>query len=110
MVVSNIEVGDKRAGRAFRAWGSGGDGIIISLAYAAGRPRDDGTSVHLATTKSLKIHARLTAPIHCFIVPLTCMLTVFITSNHIPLHVHAIFCYLFLFFQYMYIVYIWSEA
>ena len=35
----------------FRAWGSGGDGIIISLAYAAGRPRDDGTSVHLATTK-----------------------------------------------------------
>ena len=46
--------GQGQACWAFRAWGSGGDGIYRTHQYAAGRSRlgENGVSVHLATTKA----------------------------------------------------------
>ena len=73
--------GQGQARWAFRAWGTGGDGI-----YRAQRPKQDS-----CLTNS-------------FIVPLT-MLPVFITSNQIPLHIHAVFCQL-----HVHCIHIWREA
>ena len=60
--------GQGQARWAFRAWGSGGDGIY--RAYAAGRSRE--RTAHLSTWQRPKQDSCLTnSSLHCFIVPLT---------------------------------------
>ena len=96
MVFSTIEVGDKHAGSS----GLGDQEVTEYIACIHRGPleREIGASIHLATSPSL---------FYCT----SHILTVFITSNQVPLHVHAVFCYLILFFKDIYnIAYIWHEA
>ena len=63
--------GQGQARWAFRAWGSGGDGIYRAHTQRAVRERNDRSKFYCTSH----------------------MLTVFITSNQIPLHAHAVFCH-----------------
>ena len=73
--------GQGQARWAFRAWGSGGDGIYRRHTQRA--VRDSERTAYLSTWQRLKQASCLTNSCTSH------MLTVFITSNQIPLHVHA---------------------
>ena len=77
--------GQGQARWAFRAWGSGGDGIYRTHTQRA--VRDSGRMAYLSTWQRLKQASCRTNSCTSH------MLTVFITFNKIPLHVHAVFCH-----------------
>ena len=77
--------GQGQACWAFRAWRSGGDGIYRTHTRRA--VRDLERTAYLSTWQRLKQASCLTNSCTSH------MLTVFITSNQIPLHVHAVFCH-----------------
>ena len=90
MVFSNIEVRVKRAGPS-------GLGDLEVTEYNArirvrSGPfeREDGASVHLTTTEARFMADKQLPSLFYYT---SHMLTVFITSNQIPLYVHAVFCH-----------------
>ena len=85
--------GQGQARWAFRAWGSGGDGIY--RAYAASHSRE--RTAHLSTWQRPKQDSCLT---NCFIVPLTCYLYL----SHL---IKSLYMFMLCFANYMYI---WREA
>ena len=84
--------GQGQAHWAFRAWGSGGDGIY--RVYAAGRSKE--RTAHLSTWQRPKQDSCLT---NSFIVPLTCYLYL----SHL---IKSLYMFMLCFANYMYIVYI----
>ena len=70
MVFSTIDVGDKHAGP------SGLEDLEVTEYIAPIRrgplEREEGASVHLATTETRLILCLTNSPLHSFIVPLTC--------------------------------------
>ena len=105
VVFVNIEVGDKHA----RTSGLGDVEVTEYIARIRRRllEREDGTSVHLATTETRFMPEK--QPPSLFY-RTSHLLTVFITSNYVPLHVHAVFKYFCFSSTRIYIVYIWREA
>ena len=91
MVFLNIEVRVKRAGPS----GLGDLEVTEYIARIRSRPfeREDGAPVHLATTEARFM--------------LTNSFSVFITSNQIPLHVHAVYVFCQL---HVHCIHIWREA
>ena len=77
--------GQGQARWAFRVWESGGDGIYRTHTRRA--VRDSEGTAYLSTWQRLKQASCLTNSCTSH------LLTVFITSNQIPLHVHAVFCH-----------------
>ena len=86
--------GQGQARWAFRAWGSGGDGI-----YRAHTQPSERTA-HLSTWQRPKQDSCLT---NSFIVPLICYLYI----SHL---IKSLYMFMLCFAIYMYIVYIWREA
>ena len=74
--------GQGQARWAFRAWGSGGDGIYRMHTWRA--VRDSERTAYLSTWQRLKQASCLTN---------SCTSHMLTVSNHIPLHVHAVFCH-----------------